>query len=168
MAKIGHRRNVWLNNDGLQVGFGTNENAQEGATDKYSQGTGKPKSASVTIDYVDMNQGTTAGVVKIAVPAGAKVIDVRFACEETWESSGASTFTVGVAATPSGFITATLGAKANMIAGAVLVGDGALMFGGTDTSASRMYTFAAAGSVDLKNATANWTKGKGTLSVTYV
>lgn len=159
MSTIGRRGSTWTNPDGLVVGFGTHKPAVEGTVAKNYGGAGSIKQACVTFGYKD------AASANVPVPAGARVYDVTLVIEDAFV--GGTSLTVGDGSSATGFITATAGATANLTAGKVVKGDGAYLFGATDTVASEVHVYASADTIDVA-ANGTFTAGKATLVVNYV
>ena len=162
----------WTNSDGLVVGYGPNTPHRLGNVQRNPSGeiAGGVKVASCWFDYKGMNACNGAGgTVNVPVPAGARILNVRILVGTAWTSTGTNTAAVGLTGgTTDLFITATVLTTANFTAGAVLNGDGAGLFGATDTAASELYQFATADTVDLLSNHADWLSGDATLIVTYI
>lgn len=168
-----NRKATWTNADGLIVGFGTNKPVREGGTNKNAQAHGLIKTASVKFDYTDMNACVGAGgTVNVPVPAGSRIIDVRFVCHTLWAASGTNTFEIGLTGGDTDlFMTTTVGTSGAMTAGAVLLGDGVGTYdnsGDGDVTAAELYAFAAADTIDLVTAMSDWTAGTASIVVTYI
>ena len=164
------RKATWTNSDGLVVGFVPSYNERTGNVHRNEGGMAGAKSASVWFDYAAMNACNGAGgTVNVPVPAGARILNVRIVVGTAWTSTGTNTAEVGLTGGDTdGFITATVLTTANFTAGAVLNGDGVLLFGATDTGASELWATATADTVDLLSNHADWLTGDATLVVTYL
>lgn len=164
------RAATWSNSDGLDIGYGKNTPHRAGNVHEHYAGSNAGvKSASVSFTFAEMNLCTTGGVINVPVPAGSKVVDVRVLCDTAWTSTGTNTFVLGLTGgTTNLFMTTTVGTSGSMTAGAVLLGDGAGLFGATDTGASELYAFTSADTIDVYTAMADWLTGTATLIVTYI
>lgn len=166
MATIGKRAATWSNSDGLVVGFGTNQPAIAGAPAKNYGGISGAKSAVQKFDWKNLN---AADALKITVPAGTRVLDVRLVVDTGFTSTGTNTITVGDASDADGFITATAATTTTMAsAGAVILVDGVYAFGATDTVAAELKSYSAATDIVLASAQTDWTAGSATMVVTYL
>jgi hypothetical protein len=166
MATIGNRASTWTNSDGLVIGFGTNKPAYTSGVTKNGGITGSLKQASTVFDWTNLN---AAHGINSAVPAGAKIMDVRMEVIVGFTSTGTNTITVGDGSDADGFITVSAATSATMAsAGAVILADGVYAFGATDTGAAELHTYAAADTIDVASAQTDWTAGKAVLVVSYI
>lgn len=166
MATIGKRAATWSNSDGLVVGYGPNNPAIAGAPAKNYGGISGAKSAVQKFDWKNLNAGDA---LKITVPAGSRVLDVRMVVDVGFTSTGTNTITVGDASDADGFITTTAATTTTMAsAGAVILPDGVYAFGATDTGAAEIKSYSAATDIVLATGMTDWTAGSATLSVTYL
>lgn len=166
MATIGKRASSWSNPDGLVVGFGTNKPAIQGAPAKNYGGISGAKSAVQKFDWQNLNAGDA---LKITMPAGTRVLDVRIVVDVGFTSVGTNTLTVGDASTAAGFITTSAATTVTMAtAGNVVLPDGVYAFGATDTGAAELKSYAAATDIVIATGMTDWTAGSATLSVTYL
>jgi len=166
MATIGKRAATWSNSDGLVIGFGTNSPAIAGAPAKNYGGISGAKSAVQKFDWKNLNAGDA---LKITVPAGSRVLDVRMVVDVGFTSTGTNTITVGDASDADGFITTTAATTTTMAsAGAVILPDGVYAFGATDTGAAELKSYSAATDIVIATGMTDWTAGSATLSVTYL
>lgn len=157
MATTLNRGNTWTNSDGLIVGFGTNKHVKEGGSQKQDNGGGF-KTRSVTFKYTDTG-------VNVPVPAGAEIVGVKIKVDEAF--AGGTAVLVGDGSDADGFITATAGALAKLVAGAVINADGLYTAGATDTTAREFKLYASADTIDLSYS-GTFTAGKATLVVNYI
>ena len=166
MATIGKRAATWSNSDGLVVGYGPNSPAIQGAPAKNYGGISGAKSAVQKFDWKNLNAGDA---LKITMPAGTRVLDVRLVVDVGFTSTGTNTISVGDASTAAGFITTTAATTVTMAsAGAVILPDGVYAFGATDTGAAEIKSYSAATDIVLATGMTDWTAGSATLSVTYL
>lgn len=160
------RASTWTNADGLVVGFGPNTPQTTGADTKNYGGIGGAKTALTKFDWKNLNGAAT---INVPVPAGSRVLDVRLVVDVGFTATGTNTITVGDGSDADGFITATAATSATMAtAGAVIIVDGVYAFGGTDTGAAELKSYASADTIDLASAQTDWTAGSATLVVTYL
>jgi hypothetical protein len=157
MATTLNRGSTWTNSDGLIVGFGTNSEVVEGGSEKCDNGGGY-KSRSVTFEYTDTG-------VNVPVPAGAEIVGVKLKVDEAF--AGGTAVLVGDGSDPDGFITATAGALAKLVAGALINADGLYTSGTTDATAREFKLYASADTIDLSYS-GTFTAGKATLVVNYI
>jgi hypothetical protein len=166
MATIGKRAATWSNSDGLVVGFGPNSPAIAGANAKNYGGIGGSKTAVQKFDWKNLN---AADALKITVPAGTRVLDVRLVVDTGFTSTGTNTISVGDATTAAGFITTSAATTTTMAsAGAVINCDGVYAFGATDTVAAELKVYSSATDIVLATAQTDWTAGSATMVVTYL
>lgn len=158
MATTLNRAATWTNSDGLIVGFGSNKPATEGADHRNNAGYAGVKTAAVTFAYTDTG-------VNIPVPAGSKVIGVQLHVGTAWQ--GGTAINVGDGNSATGFITSTIGATANLTAGAKIYSDGAYAYGATDTVAHEQKLYASADTIDVSYS-GTFTAGTATLVVSYI
>lgn len=166
MATIGKRAATWSNSDGLVVGYGPNSPAIAGAPAKNYGGISGTKAAVQKFDWKNLNAGDA---LKITVPAGTRVLDVRIVVDVGFTSTGTNTLTVGDATTAAGFITTSAATTTTMAtAGNVILPDGVYAFGATDTGAAELKSYASATDIVIATGMTDWTAGSATLSVTYL
>lgn len=157
MATTLNRGSTWTNSDGLIVGYGTNKHVKEGGSRKNDSGGGV-KERSVTFKYTDTS-------VNVPVPAGAEIIGVKLKVNDAW--AGGTAVLVGDGSDADGFITATAGALAKLVAGAVINSDGLYVQGGTDTTAREVKLYASADTIDVSYS-GTFTAGSATIVVIYM
>jgi hypothetical protein len=158
MSTTLNRGSSWTNSDGLVVGFGVNKPVKEGAPAK----TFGVQKRAVHFKWDDMSG------VNIPVPAGSRILDVRLKVHAAF--AGGTSLAVGDGTTAAGFITATAGATANLLAGAVIMVDGVYSYDDTadgDVTAAELKKYATADTIDLTVA-GTFTAGEASLEVTYI
>ena len=158
------RDEFWINNDGLKVGFGprTTDNPEAGPI--KTEGLRKEIIKRVYDAAIDVPATDTAATEGDQVPIPANAVGVRawFRVTEDFVGAGAS-LNVGVKAKDGttidvdGFIAAE--GVANLTAGAVIEGDGALI-GAIVADEPAYITFTYAG--------AAFTAGAGELTIEYL
>ena len=162
------RASTWTNADGLVVGFGPNTPQTTGADAKNYGGIGGAKVALTKFDWKNLNAGAT---INVPVPAGTRILDVRLVVDTAFASTGSNTIIVGDGTTTDGFITASATATASLTAGAVINSDGVYAYDNTadgDVTAAEIKIYAAADTIDVDSAQADWTAGSASLVVTYL
>lgn len=117
------RANTWLNNDGLQVPFGTSDGIQDEGATVHTKGM--VKELVVRLDHSNLPvSGTAVQGNSVGIPSGASILSATLHTDEVW--SGAITVglmgTDGVTEDADGLI--TTGTPA---ANSVTVGSGALI-----------------------------------------
>ena len=158
------RKSTWSNADGLVVGFGPNTPELTGAG--TSEDIHCSKSAAVKFAWNDLN---AASAIKIPMPAGTRVLDVRLVVDVGFTSTGTNTVSVGDATTAAGFITTTAATTSTMAtAGTVVNSDGVYVKGDTDATAAELKLYASATDIVVASAQTDWTAGSATLFVTYL
>lgn len=156
------RKGSWSNADGLVVGFGPNspeKNAQTTEADNAPI-----KAAVVHFDYTQVNTAAS-GSINWTAPAGSTVVAVELVVEEAWV--GGTSLEFGDASDTDGFVTATQGATASLLAGAKIVGAGVYTKGGTDTTAQEFKVYASA-TVTSVLRVGTFTAGAATLKISYI
>jgi hypothetical protein len=152
------RKSSWTNSDGLVVGFGPNyPERHEGGVLNF-EGPYKVLSAQITY------QSTPASVT-LPVPAGSAVKSVYLIVGSAWV--GGTDIQVGDGTDPDGFISATQGAVANLLAGAMIRASGAYAIGDAATNRALDKTYAAADNIDVAF-TGTFTAGTATVYVEYM
>lgn len=158
------RKSTWTNADGLIVGFGPNTPELTGAG--TSEDIHCSKSALVKFSWSDLNKGSA---IKVPMPAGTRVLDVRLVVDVGFTSTGTNTVSVGDATTAGGFITTSAATTTTMAtAGAVINSDGVYVKGDTDATAAELKLYASATDIVIASAQTDWTAGSATVLVTYL
>ena len=156
------RKGSWSNADGLVVGFGPN------TPEKYAQTTEADnapiKAAVVHFDFTQVNTAAS-GSINWTAPAGSTVVAVELVVDEVWV--GGTSLEFGDASDTDGFVTATQGATANLLAGAKIVGAGLYTKGATDTAAQEFKVYASATACSVLRV-GTFTAGAATLKVSYI
>lgn len=151
------RDSLWINKDGLEVGFGRRDtkNLEAGSIEVKGQ------VRQVELEVYSDESVTTASVKNAVIPAGAVIVGATLQVSTAF-AGGTSVkvgtiSTDGVAIDDDAFITPTAGAVANLTAGAVLKGAGAAV--GTTVTKPTNVTYELTGT---------FTAGRGTLLVEYI
>jgi hypothetical protein len=150
------RQSTWANADGLVVGFGPNLPERNVAGDYSTDGAIKEAVLQVTYQ--------SSGAV-VPIPAGSAVVDVVLRVGTAWV--GGTRVEIGDATDPDGWISATQGATANLLAGAELVAGGAYAVGDAATNRGLAKVYATATNLTA-TITGNFTSGTGTVVVRYI
>lgn len=151
------RDNVWINADGLEVGFGRRDtkNLEAGSIEVK----GQVRQVELEIYFDEDN--ATASVKNAVVPAGAVVVGATLQVSTAF--AGGTSVKVGTISTDGvtidddSLITPTAGAVANLTAGAVLKGAGAAV--GATVAEPTNITYELTGT---------FTAGRATLLVEYI
>lgn len=117
------RENTWLNNDGLEVPFGTSNGIQADGATIHTKGM--TKELRLDLDHSDLpRSGTAVQGNNVGIPSGASILSARLHTSEVF--SGAITVGLmgadGVTEDADGLIASTTPA-----ANSVTVGSGALI-----------------------------------------
>lgn len=142
---------VWVNNDGLEVGFGRRDTKNLEAGSIETKGQVRQLELEVFFD----EDSTAASVKNAVIPAGAVVTSATLYVREAFV--GGTSVSVGTikldntGAAASALVTATNGAIADLTAGAVVKGTGALV--GAATADNINVTYATTGTFSAGHAT---------------
>lgn len=151
------RDNVWINADGLEVGFGRRDtkNLEAGSIEVKGQ------VRQVELEVYFDGDNAAASVKSAVIPVGAVIVGATLQVSTAF--AGGTSVQVGSISTDGdtidtdAFITASAGAVANLTAGAVLEGAGAAV--GTTVTHPTNITYTLTG---------DFTAGRGTLLVEYI
>lgn len=151
------RQATWTNKDGLSVGFGPRDtrNIEAGSVEVK----GQVRQLEQDIFWNVANTGASAR--KAVIPAGAIIKSATLITDEAFVGGTAVSVgtikTDGTGAAATAVVTATEGAIANLTAGNVVVGAGALIGAATANPVQITYTL-----------TGTFTAGKATLLIEYI
>lgn len=145
------RQNTWINEDGLEVGFGTRNTVNADAGEVHTLGL--VKQLKCDINFADLGSAVTQKMMEI--PTDAAIVSALFSCNETFDTAiEIGTYdSASVAIDADGLVTTLAHA-----AGTVATGAGALI-GTAATEANYVVAIATAAAP---------TTGRGQLVVEYV
>lgn len=128
------RKTTWANSDNLNVGFGPNY-AERQVAGVTTQKDSDAKTAKLSITY----QSTLgASGASVPIPAGSSVKNVYIKVGQAWV--GGTSLAFGDTNSTTGWVTATQGATANLLAGALIQAGGAYAIAtGTSSTAPKPY-----------------------------
>lgn len=157
------RDNVWVNDDGLEVGFGWRD------TNNYEAGTvrtvGKINQIELDLDYDNLPENGTVRNDVAGIPAGSVIISAVLVAETDWDTADSADLTIGVQEADGTVIDAD-GIDAAIAATALTEGDvvqcdGDLVGGTATVGEDTAYIYFDVG-------TGDFTSGTGTLTVEYI
>lgn len=182
------RKNVWLNNDGLLVGYGSRSSTSAFAGTVRT--TGNEEVITMILDHSDMpttdntqfyNATDTEPFQKACkIPANAIITEAKLVVHEVFACAGGNpTMTIGLMASDGtvidadGIYAGLTEASSQLVANWVLDGDaatygGALVNGTASIGASDGYIYAAGVTTAPASTTTTWDTGKATLTVKYI
>lgn len=158
------RNSVWVNNDGLEVGFGTidTENPQSASL----RTVGKLNQIETELVYDNLPAAGAVGGKVFRIPANSTITRAWVVVEEGFTSAGATTLDIGLqekdgTVIDADGIDAAIALTAIDTVGEVVVHDGALVGGVVTIGDADGYVYVTVG-------TGPYTAGKGVLTVEYL
>lgn len=158
------RKEVWVNNDGLKVGFGARD------TNNYEAGTvrtvGKVNQLEILLDWDNLPSLGAVDNDNVGIPANAVIQSATLVVEDAFESAGATTLGIGLqtaagVAIDADGIDAAIAKTAIDADGDVVQCDGALVGGVTTIGGVEGYIYTVVG-------TGPYTAGRAVLTVEYI